>query len=145
MATQAVCKFNKFGFCKFNNMCRNEHVKELCENSSCKVQICRLRHPKKCKFYSNFGRCKFGEWCSYEHTEKVNMFGILKQGIENLSKQIENIEKDLKEKDEIIDNLVDKMRKCEEYCDNSKNEGHGDFRIHSGKYRSLADGWLDYS
>ena len=34
MASQSVCQFNKFGFCKFKEACRKQHVKELCENQA---------------------------------------------------------------------------------------------------------------
>ena len=32
MATQTVCSFYRFGYCKHKELCRKRHVKEICEN-----------------------------------------------------------------------------------------------------------------
>jgi hypothetical protein len=40
-------------------MCRNLHVTEVCESSTCVISSCLLRHPKTFKFYTNYGRSKF--------------------------------------------------------------------------------------
>ena len=61
MATQTVCGFNKFGFCKYKDNCRRFHEKNLCENLNCEVKKCALRHPKKGKCLGDCGYCKFGE------------------------------------------------------------------------------------
>ena len=42
MATQSVYEFNKFGFCKYKEMCRKKHVGELCENLNCDIKTCNL-------------------------------------------------------------------------------------------------------
>ena len=39
MATQNICNFNKFGFCKFRDRCRKQHVNDKCENSSCDISV----------------------------------------------------------------------------------------------------------
>ena len=37
MAAIAVCKFNQFGYCRYQETCRNHHVNELCENEKCEM------------------------------------------------------------------------------------------------------------
>ena len=51
MATQNVCRFFKFGFCKYTVKCRFLNVKENCENQECDVISCNLRHPRICSFF----------------------------------------------------------------------------------------------
>ena len=171
MATQNVCSHNKYGFCKHRDMCRNLHVKEICENSSCEISMCMLRHPKMCKYYRNFGRCKFDP-CAFKHIdnkntienlmkenenilskidsidlalsalcekereiqinldkvekfeEKVNSFEEVLESkenlIEELTKRVDAMETKLIEKIDIIDNLLDIMRKYENFSENSK-------------------------
>ena len=58
MATQNVCSFNKFGYCKFRNNCRKMHVNENCENESCEITTWKLRHPKPCRYFRDLRRCK---------------------------------------------------------------------------------------
>ena len=77
MAAEQVCNFYKYGHCKFMDLCRNKHVKELCQNEVCEVINCPLRHPKTCRFYLFYGRCKF-EPCSYLHKESEEMTHIKK-------------------------------------------------------------------
>ena len=50
MATQNVCRYFKFGFCRFKEMCRFMHISEVCENPSCEIKLCNLRHPRICNF-----------------------------------------------------------------------------------------------
>ena len=38
MATQNVCRYFKFGFCKYLEKCRFPHVKEICESQDCDVR-----------------------------------------------------------------------------------------------------------
>ena len=51
MAQQNVCEYFKFGHCKHADKCRLMHVKEKCENPSCEIKNCNLRHPRTCKYY----------------------------------------------------------------------------------------------
>ena len=69
MATQVICKFNKYGYFRYQEMCRKQHINEKCENSSCDRKECMLRHPKIGKFFREYGFCKFGEWCKFTHKE----------------------------------------------------------------------------
>ena len=84
MTHQNVCRYYKFGFCKYKDNCRKMHIHEKCENRCCEIKNCPLRHPRKCSFYRDFKRCKFNEWCKYDHDDNDNDFliksAILKMG-----------------------------------------------------------------
>ena len=64
-----VCYYNKIGYCKHQEMCRNLHINEICENFLCDVVSCDKRHPRKCKYYMEYKRCKFNP-CAYLHVEE---------------------------------------------------------------------------
>ena len=70
MAAQNICRYFKFGFCKYLEKCRFQHVREICENNECDAKSCSLRHPKICSFFRDYNRCKFGEWCLFKHVDK---------------------------------------------------------------------------
>ena len=54
-----MCQYNKFEFCKFWENCRNQHINDICERTSCDIKSCIQRHPKECKFYIDYQRCKY--------------------------------------------------------------------------------------
>ena len=91
MATQNVFFFNKHGFCKYLETCRNYHENKKCEKPMYEIKKCTLRHPKKCKFFRDYGFCKFGEWCRFD----------LK------------VYKDADESDEKLKELEEKLKKVE--------------------------------
>ena len=66
---QNVCKFNKFGYCRYKENCRKMHVDKLCDNPSCELSKCIQRHPKVCKWYRDHIRCKFDP-CKFTHIVK---------------------------------------------------------------------------
>ena len=103
MATKRVCSFNKYGFCKYLETCRNFHEKEICENSQCEVRKCPLRHPKICKFLRDNGYCKFGEFCYFSH--KIKKHTDLTE-VKDLKKKVLAMENSAKEKDDLIKKLV---------------------------------------
>jgi hypothetical protein len=109
MAAQNVCRYNKFGYCKFGEVCRKQHVDELCDDSSCDPLNCIKRHPKECKYYSNYKRCKFNP-CKFLHLKNENYDEKLKE----ISKKQETIEENLQEKINII-NL--KIKEIDEKID----------------------------
>ena len=71
MATQSVCSFNKYGYCKFRKNCRKTHVDESCKDQECEIRTCRFRHPKPCRYFQDFRRCKFSD-CKFKHIEDEN-------------------------------------------------------------------------
>lgn len=110
MATQSVCSFNKFGYCKFGEVCRKKHVKELCELTSCDGKSCPQRHPRECKFLRNIGYCKFGEWCQFSHILKKDpdLENLKKENLSILTK-LEQLEKLLFEKDKQIESIIESI------------------------------------
>ena len=40
MATQFLCLFNKYVYCKHGEKCRKRHVNEICEKTSCDSSKC---------------------------------------------------------------------------------------------------------
>jgi hypothetical protein len=123
MATQNVCPYNKYGFCKHREMCRNLHVAEVCESSSCVISSCLLRHPKNCKYYTNYGRCKFDP-CAYKHIDNQNTFERNTQENEIIKAKLKHIEEQLKElnEKEIETKLnMEKLKKIEEKVEDMKS------------------------
>ena len=103
MATQKslpVCSYFKFGYCKHKELCRKNHVKELCEKVDCDISSCFLRHPKICKFYREYQKCKFDP-CMFRHVDQLSDTDIhlLKKQNEKLLSNIEKLENNLKDLD----------------------------------------------
>ena len=110
MAPQNVCRYFKFGYCKFGLECRLMHISELCDNSSCDIKTCNLRHPRICNFYRDYRRCKFGEWCQYKHE---NLLETLQNDNQAALGKINDIEKLLSEREA----LDDKIKECDKKLD----------------------------
>ena len=117
-----VCRFNKFGFCKFRSTCRKQHYLEICSKTGCEIDKCYLRHPKVCRYYRDIGYCKFGEWCLFKHKNKVSM--EVNEIEKRIDSKIEVYERNLKtlkdclaEKDAIILQLEEKMKSFETKMD----------------------------
>ena len=121
MDSENVCRFFKFGFCKFKLQCRNKHVTEVCDDQKCNQKSCQKRHPRMCKYYANFGNCKLGTTCAYAHKIQTNVeIGRFEQKLEeltkiingkddvirNLASKIEDLVKENKKKDAVIEKLV---------------------------------------
>ena len=67
-----MCKHDKFGFCKFQDQCRKEHLTDIClDLSACKtIKTCHKRHPKVCRRSSIDKFYRFGINCAYFHVEQ---------------------------------------------------------------------------
>ena len=70
---EEVCKFNKFGYCKFRKTCFRKHQNGKCEKENCSIWNCPLRHPISCRYFNEFKMCKFGEFCKYSHKQHKTM------------------------------------------------------------------------
>ena len=107
MAVENVCRYNKFGFCKFKSNCKNKHIEELCEDKSCDKMNCDKRHPKPCKYFVNFGDCKLGSICAYAHNQSVHTaHNNMKIEIEKLEQKVDRLTMIIKNKEDIINQLV---------------------------------------
>ena len=101
MAAVEVCRFNRFGYCRFKEMCRHRHIDQLCTDTDCDMDSCDKRHPKACIFFNAYKRCKFGSYCRYSHdldTDKHEMERTsncsLRQEILTLSSKIKAMEEE---------------------------------------------------
>ena len=89
-----VCKYNKYGYCRFKEHCRNYHVKDLCETKDCEIESCNKRHPKICSYYQQYRRCKFGSYCAYRHIsyeDTATIIDDVKRKIDDLLCQINDL------------------------------------------------------
>ena len=100
MATQNVCFYNKYGYCKYAEKCRKFHEKETCEKSICEITECKLRHPIMCKYFRDYGFCKFTDWCKFSHKMVTN--NDRNDEVKKLEKNLEALENKVKSKDEKI-------------------------------------------
>ena len=102
--------------------CFRKHVDTVCENDRCSISDCKLRHPRKCKYFFQYKYCKFGQYCRFSHLEeKTKQYDkevdILRFEIENIKKEI--IEKDKKIKDKESE-IFELLRKLGTLCDMEK-------------------------
>ena len=83
-AKMEVCKYQKYGFCKFRDSCNNQHLSEICENlSACaNIKSCPKRHPEVSKSYALEKFCKFESCCAYHHKEENTNNEINKKVVE---------------------------------------------------------------
>ena len=109
MSKSSICYFNKFGFCKFGKQCFRYHEMKVCENVSCEVVECSLRHPKKCRFYSEYSYCKFGSYCKFSHEKEVTS-----RDIKLIEKDVYEVKNQLKEKEIEIKKIDVEIRNIEE-------------------------------
>ena len=82
------------------------HIHEKCENRSCEILDCTLRHPRKCSFYRDFRRCKFNEWCKYDHIDNDNEIVILRNQLEDNRRNIHDLEARINDKDKNIEDQI---------------------------------------
>ena len=97
-----VCKYFKYGYCKYRDKCRMHHNKEICDNGySCTAsKVCPKRHPKLCRKLSLEGFCRHGDKCAYRHTTSSklsiqNDANILKVRLENLENVVQEMAKQI--------------------------------------------------
>ena len=127
-----VCKFGKFGFCKYKEGCHRKHYTEVCESlSECRnIKECPKRHPKICRRYFSSGyECQFKEDCAYTHSkidndeeknklkEKVE---ILEKTVIELSNKVEG--KELERIEKVLHALTRKVLYLENEMKNIRNK-----------------------
>ena len=103
MAPQNVCRYWKFGHCKFVERCRLMHVNEVCRNPECEIKTCNMRHPRISTYFRDYRRCKFGEYYSFKNEENnlANMSDLDKY-LERQDNKIEELEKKINDMGEKI-------------------------------------------
>ena len=67
-----ICKYDKFGYCKYKKDCKRTHFTEECEDldNFKSIKNCMKRHPKCCKQHA-YGKCRFESDCSYKHLDTI--------------------------------------------------------------------------
>ena len=134
-----MCKFHKFGFCKFREVCKRTHLTQICESQlECKdTKQCRKRHPKSCKRYNSGNGCKYGEECAYNHKvdekdkevkelkeeviELKEIINHLKNTVEELINKVEGMNVDkLEQIDNVVRALVRKVLSLESNLEEMK-------------------------
>ena len=80
----------------------------MCENESCKVLDCSLRHPKKCRFFQDYHYCKFGNFCKFLHKAIDD-----DKDIEQIQKQLKYVKKELEKKEKEIRKLDENFLEIE--------------------------------
>ena len=115
-----MCQFNKFGFCKFRNNFFRKHKDNICENGQCEVRKFPLRHPKKCRFFVMYKNCKFGTFCRFNHVF-IDVFKDSEE-IEKIKKQLDEVKKEIMERDEKIDKLNKNLKERVDSLEKSNEE-----------------------
>jgi hypothetical protein len=118
---QNVCHYNKFGYCKHKEACRKQHIFELCENPSCDLKTCILRHPRNCKWHRELGRCKFDP-CPFKH--EGNSFENYRKENEEIKPKLAEVDRSLKalEEKEIQTNAtIEKLKMINEQSENQNS------------------------
>ena len=117
MAGQNVCNWNKYGYCRHQELCRSLHVKEVCVSASCDSLNCMLRQPITCKYYTNYNRCKFNP-CAFKHIENAGETDIenLRKENKELLEKVDKIDKELKalnERESESEMIIDRLNQIE--------------------------------
>ena len=100
-----ICKYNKYGHCKYGKFCNFAHENRKCETKFCDFKKCDKRHPKNCKYVVNNKPCKFGEFCSFEHGFE-NLLTVPEDASENrMEDKIKKLEAMIVTKDSEIEYL----------------------------------------
>ena len=104
-----ICKYFKYGYCKYTNHCRMHHLKETCEiGSTCKSsKVCMKRHPKVCKSLSVEGFCRHGDKCAYRHTNQNTIHNQNERDMLNV--KVESLEKIVQEMAKTISVLQNEL------------------------------------
>ena len=104
-----LCYHQKFGFCKFKERCKNQHLEETFQElpAFLNTKSCHKRHPKECKQYEK-GFCRFGPCCAYSHQEKSIL--MVRSNNTKINVKVEMLEKMVLEMAEKIMKLETKVK-----------------------------------
>ena len=112
-----VCKFNQFGFCKYEKTCRKRHNNSKCDYKDCDLNTCEKRHPKPCTYFLAYNRCKFGSFCRFNHSDEKEVY------LKTLTSRIESLEETVVQNNQAIDQMREKIEALENKCSND-DESH---------------------
>lgn len=129
-----ICRFNKFGYCKYKDKCKKDHVNEECRDGHyCEsVKTCTLRHPKMCKRIILEGLCGFAEKCAYSHKRRSNLSSLenanIHEEVKILKAEVDALKKVLKsliairEESEDLKKAVEDIKDEIKFLDSSNRE-----------------------
>ena len=120
MSSDTVCRYNKFGYCKFGEKCFRKHENRTCKKVGCSISYCNLRHPRKCRYYLEFHYCKFGSFCKFSH--EIEESEETKKEIEILQKEVKRLENNIKLMEAEIQNKSKEIKRMEEAFEQEKKE-----------------------
>ena len=103
-----ICLYFQSGFCKFGELCRKQHVSQICSSPNCNSKSCRHRHPKPCRNFNKFNFCKFGELCAYNHKVSKEQNNVIE--LVNKIINLENIVKDMNVKISSLENEIQNIK-----------------------------------
>ena len=93
------CYHNNRGYCKFQEECRFQHFKEVCQKRLCKDIECEKRHPCRNGLYCKFNKVNN---CYFRHEDSNEEQNIEK---EEIRKKLKEYEDDVKKLKSEIDDL----------------------------------------
>ena len=91
MKQKNVCKFNKYGYCKYGDKCHFRHNNVMCVDKNCEVFDCEKRHPKLCKYFRDFKKCRFTT-CAFKHDNQNDVNEDTVEKVKRLEKRLYEIE-----------------------------------------------------
>ena len=94
---------------------------EICTNKACKIDVCKLRHSRSCRYHRDIGFCKFGEWCLFKH----DICGSGYNDVKEISNKVKDIENLIAEKTELINSLEKMLKESQETSKNEEREELG--------------------
>ena len=100
MATQVLCSFNKFGYCKYRETCRKRHITEICEKTS---------------WYLNMKIAKLDSTIKELDEKTIESKHIIDK-LQSVEKKLDNFDssrKEMFEKDSLIEKLNMKVSTIE--------------------------------
>ena len=109
MGNTSLCKFFKFGFCRYGLTCRRKHIVEVFSDASCIIVNCEKRHPRICKYYREYRRCKFGIFCCYKHIVESESQNMESQELKSKIAALESIIDSIRNEKEILASKVSSL------------------------------------
>ena len=104
-----VCRFYKYGYCKFLETCRYKHNDKVCDKNECDIVSCEDRHPKDCIYLKSYKYCKFGEYCKFNHLiNEVKYIEVQKTKYKELVEKVTSLELKCTKYDSILEALEKK-------------------------------------
>ena len=102
MTVKKICSYEKYGYCKSKNECKDHHPTEICSEPICNISKCVKRHPQVCRYFKT-GNCRFKDACKYDHKKQINNKELLDRNI--------NLENEIKEAKEKYSKLEAEQKK----------------------------------